>query len=82
MMAFDANLVFGGIAVANQIRHNPAYPLQPTSEDALIAAAENGLPMDFFTFHSITTAPGIDQVQARLVPHELQSAGPVLWDRI
>jgi len=59
------DLTFGGIAVANQLAHNPAYPLQPNNEDTLLSAASNSLPMDFFSYHSITTSLGIDQIQVK-----------------
>ena len=65
MLAADPNLVFGGMAVANQVARNPAFPKQPNNEDTLLAAAESGLPMDFFSYHSITSMPGIDQTQVR-----------------
>lgn len=63
LMEDDPDLSFGGISSANQIAHNPEWPKQPNNEDTLLAAAESGLPLDFFTYHSITTSPGIDQVQ-------------------
>ena len=65
MLAADPNIVFGGMAVANQVAHNPTFPKQPNNEDTLLAAAESGLPMDFFSYHSITSMPGIDQTQVR-----------------
>lgn len=68
LLAVDPDLMFGGCSVANQITHNPAYPLQPSNEDTLMAAAEQGLPMDFFSYHSITTQPGIDQVKVNHLP--------------
>ena len=66
LLSTDQDATMGGNAVANQIRHNPSYPKQPNNEDSLKSAAANGIPMDFFSFHSITTEPGIDQVAVRL----------------
>lgn len=62
LLQTDQDVTMGGNSVARQIRHNPEYPLQPNNEDSLKSAAANGIPMDFFSFHSITTALGIDQV--------------------
>ena len=63
LLRVDQDATMGGNAVANQIRHNPAYPKQPNNEDSLKSAATHGVPMDFFSFHSITTQAGIDQVK-------------------
>jgi hypothetical protein len=68
LQAADQDLTFGGMAVANQLEHNPLYPLQPTNEDTLLAAASSGLPMDFFSYHSVTTELGIDQIQVGKLP--------------
>ena len=62
----DQDATMGGNSVARQIRHNPEYPKQPNNEDSLKSAAAHGIPMDFFSFHSITTAAGIDQVGVML----------------
>lgn len=59
----DEDLVFGGIAAANQIRHNVDWPLQPSCEDLLLEAGRSQNPMDFLSYHSITTTPGADQIQ-------------------
>lgn len=66
LLTIDQDTTMGGNAVANQIRHNPAYPKQPNNEDSLKSAAAHGIPMDFFSFHSITTEPGIDQIGVSL----------------
>ena len=63
----DADLVFGGIAAAGQIRHNFAFPLQPTNEDILLEAAKTESHMDFFSYHSITTSPTADQIQVAFI---------------
>lgn len=64
----DPDLTYGGIAAANQIRHNTDFPLQPTCEDTLWEAAARDAHMDFLSYHSITTTPGMDQIQASLQP--------------
>ncbi len=62
LLQIDEDVTMGGNSVARQIRHNADYPDQPNNEDSLLSAASHGIPMDFFSFHSITTALGIDQV--------------------
>lgn len=62
----DPDAVFGGIAAANQIRHNEKFPLQPSCEDTLLEAAKQGKQMDFLSYHSITTSPGADQIQVMI----------------
>lgn len=62
LLAKDQDVTMGGNSVARQIRHNPDYPKQPNNEDSLKSAAMHGMPMDFFSFHSITTALGLDQI--------------------
>ena len=62
----DEDATVGGASVAYQIRHNPAYPKQPNNEDTLKAAAAHGIPMDFFSYHSITSSPGSDHVEVCL----------------
>ena len=64
--SIDPDFVFGGIAAANQILHNPDYPLQPTCEDTLWEAAQREAHMDFLSYHSITTTPGSNQIQVPL----------------
>lgn len=62
LLNVDKDVTYGGISAANQLRHNIAYEKQPNNEDTLKSAAAHGLPMDFFSYHSITTDPGRDQI--------------------
>lgn len=66
LLKVDEDVTYGGASVAYQIRHNPAYPKQPNNEDTLKSAAAHGIPMDFFSYHSITTSPGADQIEVCL----------------
>ncbi len=65
MAAVDPDLTVGGPALAFAILENPQYPAGPNGQDLVIAAQEQGLDLNFFTYHSITSGDGVDQASVR-----------------
>ena len=61
----DIDLTVGGPALAFAIMENPQYPEGPNGQDLVIAAQEQGLRLNFFTYHSITSGSIIDQAGVR-----------------
>ena len=65
MSSVDPDLTVGGPALAFAIQENPQYPEGPNGQDLVIAAQEQGLDLDFFSYHSITSGAGVNQAAVR-----------------